>query len=124
MTDPSIHESRSQALGDEIRRLLIGANTGGIAATVALAASLAGNNISPGWAVLPIILFLVGVVLSAFSAFLAQHREILRRAAAEKNLPAPTFNQLQWSWLWNALSLIAFVVASGLGLCSLASISF
>ena len=124
MADPSTHESRSQALADEIRRFLVGANTGGIATIVAFAASLAGNKVHPAWALPPIAFFLLGIVLAALSAFLAQHREIRRRVAAEKNEPLPVFNFLQWSWLWNWLSLGAFVAASVLGLCTLAKLSF
>jgi hypothetical protein len=124
MADPSIHDARSQALADEIRRFLVGANTGGIATIVAFAASLAGNKVHPAWALPPITFFLLGVVLAAFSALLAQNREIRRRDAAEKNVPLPPFNFLQWSWLWNWLSLGAFVAASILGLWTLAMLSF
>ena len=51
MADPGVHEARSQALADEIRRFLVAVNTGGIATTVAFAASLAGNKVQPHWAV-------------------------------------------------------------------------
>ena len=124
MADPSIHESRSQALADEIRRFLIGANTGGIATIVAFASSLAGNKVHPGWVLPATIFFLIGILFAAISAFMAQHREIRRRDAAEAKGPSPTFNFLQWSWLWNSLSLGSFVAGSTIGLSSLTKISF
>jgi len=122
MADQSTHESRSQALGDEIRRILIGSNTGGIAAVVALAASMAAIKVHPAWAVTPIGIFLLGIVLAAVSAFLAQDREIRRRNAAERGESISNFHVLRWSWLWNCLSLGAFVAGAIISLCSLAGL--
>jgi len=119
MPDQSSHESRSQALADEIRRFLVTAHTGGIAAIVVLAASLADKNIQPKWAVAPIVLFLLGILLAALSMFLAQHREIKRRDAEARGDPSPKFKVLLWSWVWNWLSLGLFALASIIGLCSL-----
>ena len=123
MADTSTHESRSQALADEIRRFLVVIHTGGIATTVAFAASLADNDVQPKWAVAPIILFLLGILLAALSMFLAQHREIKRRDAEEKNESPPHFRVLLWSWVWNWSSLGAFALASVISLCSLANAS-
>jgi len=123
MPDPSAHELRSQALADEIRRFLITANTGGIATIVAFSASLIDKDVQPKWAITPITIFLLGILLAAVSMFLAQHREIKRRDADEKGEPRPHFSVLIWSWVWNCLSLGAFVVASAISLCSLAHVS-
>jgi hypothetical protein len=123
MADSSTHESRSQALADEIRRFLLAVHTGGIATVVALAASLADNGVRPIWVVVPISLFLLGVVFAALSMFLAQHREIKRRDAIQKNQEPPIFRVLLWSWFWNWLSLGAFVVAALLVLWSLTTFS-
>ena len=124
MADPSVHESRSQALADEIRRFLVAVHTGGIATVVALAASFASNKIQPKWAVTPIVLFLLGILFAALSMLLAQHREIKRRDAAEKGDPAPQFKTLAWSWLWNWLSLGMFVLAAGITLFAISGLSF
>lgn len=123
MSDPSVHESRSQALADEIRRFLITANTGGIAAIVAFSAALVGQDVQPNWAIAPLIIFLLGIVLAAVSMFLAQYREIKRRDASERNESLAPFGVAVWSWVWNCLSLGAFVVASAVSLCSIAHIT-
>jgi hypothetical protein len=121
-SDPSTHESRSQAIADEIRRLLLAVHTGGIATTVAFASSLVGKSVSPRWAVLPLAIFLFGIVFAAISMLLAQRREIKRRQAAEAGVPPPVFPVLLWSWIWNWASLFAFIAAVISGLVLLANI--
>jgi len=123
MPSPSPHDLRTQALADEIRRLLITANTGGIGALVLLSASLAEKSVQPGWAIAPLVIFLVGILLAAISMFLAQYREIKLRQAEESAEPRPHFDTIAWSWIWNGLSLLAFIAASAVSLCSLAHVS-
>lgn len=124
MADSSAHhEARSQALADSIRRFLIAVNTGGVATTFAGATSLADNGINPGWAAPSIGIFVLGLVLAGISMFLAQHREMKRRDAALMNEAAPGFGAIWWSWGWNLASLAVFVLATIVGLCSLASIT-
>jgi hypothetical protein len=121
MSAAGIHELRSQGLADEIRRLLVGANTGGIAATIALAASSSELHLKLSWAVAPISFFLLGILFATISAFLAQHRELRRRSAAERGENQPTFGLFAWSWLWNWLSLGSFCGAAIFGLFHLAN---
>lgn len=118
MPAAEIHEARSQAIADEIRRFLIGANTGGIAAVVTLTASFS-PHVAPRWAVTPIAFYLLGVSFAAISYFLAQHREIRRREAARSGEPEPHFTFFQWSWLWNLLGAGSFLIASIFGLLAL-----
>lgn len=123
MTDWQAHDKRAQELGDSIRRYLVAAHTGGMGVTFALAASMVESKIRPVWAVPAVIAFVVGLTLAGISMFLAQHREIRRRDAMKANAEPPTFSRWIWSWPWNGLSLIAFVVAIGVGLNSLSCIT-
>jgi len=117
MSDWKIHEARSQELADSVRRYLVAAHTGGIATTFAFAGSLVANHVHPRWAITPVALFAVGLVLAGISMLLAQHREMKRRDAAKANDADPTFGLLWWSWTWNWASLAIFVAAIMTGLC-------
>ena len=123
MADWQVHEARSQALADSVRRYLIAAHTGGIATTFAFAGSLVTNHVHPRWAFAPIAIFAAGLVLAGISMLLAQHREMKRRDAKRDNETDPTFGLLWWSWTWNWASLATFVIAIVAGLCSLSAIS-
>ncbi|MDH5834438.1 hypothetical protein [Luteimonas kalidii] len=123
MGDWQTHEARSQQLADSVRRYLVAAHTGGIATVLATASSLAAQQIHPRWALWPIGVFAIGLLLAGISMLLAQHREMKRRDAAKAGKEDPEFSFLWWSWSWNWLSLIVFVGAVAAALWGLGSIS-
>ncbi len=57
------HEQRSQEIADQTRKYLVALDTGGIGASIALVGAM--NESDPEWVVLPIGLFVLGLVLSA-----------------------------------------------------------
>jgi hypothetical protein len=123
MADWQFHEARSRELADSVRRYLVAAHTGGIATTFALAGSLVDNHVHPRWAFVPVAVFVAGLVLAGISMLVAQHREIRRRDAAKAGEADPMFGLFWWSWVWNWISLVTFVVAVGSALCYLSAIS-
>lgn len=76
------HEQRSRDLADATRRYLVGLNTGGAAATLGLAGTLASAGVQPSWAVVPIAVFAAGVLVTGVSLLLAKHKALKRRDAA------------------------------------------
>jgi hypothetical protein len=70
-----------------------------------------------------VAVFVAGLVLAGISMLVAQHREIRRRDAAKAGEADPMFGLFWWSWVWNWISLVTFVVAVGSALCYLSAIS-
>jgi hypothetical protein len=123
MSDAADHEKRSREIADTTRRLLIAVNTGGIGASFAMAGSLAVHKVNPGWAAVPASFFVVGLVVTAASLFLAKHRELKRREAAKTNALEPDFTAWYWrSFTWDAVALGLFVVGCIAGLWKLTAV--
>lgn len=110
MGDAADHEKRARELADATRRFLVGLNTGGVGATLALGGSLAGR-VGLRWAVLPIGFFTAGLAVTLLSLMLAKHRELKRRDAAAENRDPPTFKAWYWrSFTYEAISTILFAL--------------
>ena len=123
MSNAADHENRSREIADTTRRFLVGVNTGGIGASLAMAGSLAAQKVSPAWVVLPATLFITGLVATGVSLFLAKHRELKRRDAAEAQRQPPDFTALPWrSFTWDAIALVLFVAGCIAGLYKLACV--
>jgi len=123
MSDAADHEKRSREIADTTRRLLVAVNTGGIGASFAMAGSLAGHKINPGWAALPASFFMAGLVVTGVSLFLAKHRELKRGEAAKAGNPEPDFTAWYWrSFTWDAIALTLFVVGCIAGLWKLTAL--
>ena len=117
------HEERSRNVADTLRRFLIAINTGGIGALLAVAGSLAGQNVHPRWAFVPVLIFVGGLVVVGSSLLLAKHREVKRRDAAKKDEAEPDFTGLIWcSQTWDTISLVLFVLGAVAGLVALSSV--
>ena len=124
MADWQFHDTRSRELADSVRRYLVAAHTGGIATVLATATSLAAHQVHPRWALGPIGVFAVGLLMAGVSMLLAQHREMKRRDAAKAGKEDPEFSFFWWSWSWNWASLALFVGAVTTALWGLGSVSF
>ena len=83
------HELRSRELADSLRNFLIAVNTGGIGAMLLTAGSLAEQKINPSWTLWPILLFIVGLLTTAWSIFAAQHRAEVRWKASLRHEEPP-----------------------------------
>jgi len=125
MSTAAEHEKRSQEVADKLRTFLIASNTGGVGVVFAVAGTLAGHKIHPSWAVAPVALFVLGLVVSAVSLFLAKHRELKRRVAAAAEKSPPDFTAFFWrSYTWDAASLVLFAAGAVVGLCQLQAVNF
>jgi hypothetical protein len=123
MSDVCDHEKRSREIADTTRRFLVGVNTGGIGACLAMAGSLAAHKVNPAWAVLPAALFIAGLTAIGVSLFLAKHRELKRRNAATEKVPPLPFKRLFWrSYTWDAIALLLFVAGCIAALSKLACV--
>lgn len=123
MPDLAELDKRSRELADTARRVLVAVNTGGVGASFAMAGSLAGHKINPGWATLPAGLFILGLVVVALSLLLAKYREVKRRDAAVANQPEPDFTNWYWrSMTWDALALGTFILGCIAGLWRLSGL--
>lgn len=117
------HEARSREVADTLRRFLIAVHTGGIGALLAVASSLAEQNIHPRWTFWPVSVFVGGLVVVGVSLRLAKDREIKRRDAAREGKPEPDFSGLLWrSQTWDTVSLVLFVAGAVAGLFALSCV--
>jgi hypothetical protein len=104
---------RADELADATRRFLIGMNTGGVAVTLAFAGSLVEKDVAPGWVVIPVSLFVLGLVVSAFSLQYAKHKALKRRNAVRYRKPVPKFDAfLQRNATYEAITFVVFLLAS------------
>jgi len=125
MSTVAEHEARSREVADKLRTFLIASNTGGVGVVFAVAGTLAGHKIHPSWAVVPVALFVLGLVVTAVSMLLAKHRELKRRDAAAEGKDAPDFAGFFWrSYTWDAVSLVCFALGAVVGLCQLQYVRF
>jgi hypothetical protein len=100
------HWERSNELADSLRRHLALIQTGGITALLATAASFAERGVNPRWSVVPMSIFIVGIVCVAIGYFMAQHRALVRAAKVPKEVSFPWY---QWGTSWNWAALLAFI---------------
>ena len=113
--EPPDQEKRSREIADKLRTYLTALHTGGIAITFGVAGSLASQKVNPAWAVWPVVGFVVGLVILGASLFLAKHKALKRR-------DNPSIDFTKWYWrnfTYDLFSLLAFVVAVGIGLWQL-----
>jgi hypothetical protein len=111
------HNGRAREIADVTRRYLVGLNTGGIAITVAFASSMAEKSVVPSWAVWPVSVFVLGLVVSGVSLFLAKHKALKRRDAARENRPEPDYAKWYWAnFTYEIVTLVAFLSAVVCGL--------
>lgn len=124
------HEQRSRDLADSLRNFLVAVNTGGIGAMLITAGALAEQKINPSWTLWPSVLFIVGLLMTGWSIFAAQHRAEIRlkgsKAYAEEvaDYPPLTF---PWWWQsapWNIVALTAFASGALLAILTLSCIRF
>lgn len=112
-------EQRSREIADTTRRYLVALNTGGVGTTLAVASTLAGKGIEPGWAVWPTAVFVMGLTMTGVSLFLAKHKALKRRDAADKNIYAPDFRHWWWAnFTYDVIALVLFVSGAVAGLCA------
>lgn len=118
------HESRSREIADTLRGFLVAVNTGGIGAMLAVASSLAEENIHPRWVFWPTCMFVLGLVVVGGSLLLAKYREIKRRDAAKNGEIEPDFTGHFWrSQNWDTVSLFLFVIGAVTGLLMLSCVN-
>ena len=111
------YDARAREIADVTRRYLVGLNTGGIAITVAFASSLAEKEVEPRWAVWPVSVFVLGLVVSSVSIFLAKHKALKRRDAAREDRPEPNYAKWYWAnFTYEIVALVAFIAAVICGL--------
>jgi hypothetical protein len=114
------HEQRSRELADSLRNFLVAVNTGGIGALLLAATSLAEQKMNPSWAMWPMLIFVFGLLCTAWSIFAAQHRaeERWKATNADRDLPY-NFPRYWQSAPWNIAALICFVVGAVLSVLML-----
>lgn len=111
------YDARAREIADVTRRYLVGLNTGGIAITIAFASSLAEKGVEPRWAVWPVSVFVLGLVVSSVSILLAKHKALKRRDAAREDRPEPTYAKWYWAnFTYEIVALVAFIAAVICGL--------
>ena len=103
-------ETRSQQNADNGRRLLTAINTGGIALIFLVAGKLVGRIDSFSWTIAPIIFFVPGLVCIFFSTQYAKKRALVRKRAFEDGQRRIEFKCWERSTLWDALSLMLFLI--------------
>lgn len=117
--DPLDHEKRARAIADSTRRFIIGANTGAVAAVLAIAGKLmdAMPTISPRWALEPLVWFVLSLAMVYTSLVLARGRELarLRKSIALEHKPGDVAGErvplLRRSSFWDTYA--ALVLAFG-----------
>jgi len=103
-----------------MRRYLIGINTGGIAVSLTFAASMVEKGVHPGWVVLPVSLFALGLGISGASLLYAKHKALKRKKASEEGKEIPQFDAwCQRNFIYEFITLAIFLIASGVALCQL-----
>ncbi len=119
------HEKRSQEIADTTRRVVVTLNSGGIGLVFTVAGTLTTHGTSARWALLPVGLFVVGLLFTGISLFLAKHRELKRRDAAKESKGEPEhFKKWYWrSFTWDLVAFAFFGAGAIAGLLALACIS-
>lgn len=119
------HEKRSQEISDITRRFAVTLNSAGIGLVFTVAGTLSTRGISACWAFLPIISFIFGLLFNGISLFLAKHRELKRRDAAEAGNDHPEkFKKWRWrSFTWDLVAFGCFAIGAFIGLWKLSYIT-
>ena len=117
------HIARANEIADSLRKYLIGFNTGGIAAILAAAASLASECVNPKWVVPSFAFFSLGLCLVLISLFLQKHKALARRDAAVAGQPQPDYTKGIWrNFTWDLMAFSAFLIGVMFALSSLYSL--
>lgn len=83
------------------------------------------KDVHPGWVVLPVLLFVLGLGISGGSLLLAKHKALKRKQAADEGEPIPEFKAwCQQNFTYELLTLVAFLCAVSVGLYQLQSLQF
>lgn len=119
------HEKRSQEIADTTRRVVVTLNGGGIGVVFSVAGTLAAKGVYASWAILPVTVFVVGLLFTGFSLFLAKHRELNRRDAAKQGKDEPVkFKKWYWrSFTWDLVAFALFGIGALLGLVALSCVA-
>lgn len=124
MSSKETFSNRADELADVLRRYLVGINTGGIAASLTFAASLAEKGINPNWVFWPVAIFVVGLGVSGGSMLYAKHKALKRRDAADNGGDIPEFDScLQRNFSWDLVTLLIFLAGCTCGLIELNQLS-
>jgi len=105
------HEDRAQANADALRRLLILINSGGIVITLLIAKFFLGKE--SDWITLlliPVLIFLIGLMCTAVSLILSKLRELERANAVFSMGDDPKFPLWKHSLPWEIASLSFFII--------------
>ena len=119
------HEKRSQEIADTTRRVVVTLNGGGIGVVFSVAGTLAAKGIFASWAIWPVAVFVVGLLFTGLSLFLAKHRELKRRDAAKEGKDEPEkFKKWYWrSFTWDLVAFALFGVGALVGLVALSCVA-
>jgi hypothetical protein len=117
------YERRVQIVADSLRNFLVAINTAGIGVILAVAGNLIEERINPEWALWPILLFVSGLVIIAFSMWLAKYREAKRSDAFKKKAQEPEFGFFCKSLTWDFIALLCFLAGSIVALVKLSSVT-
>jgi hypothetical protein len=111
---------RADDLADAMRRYLIGINTGGIAVSLTFASGMVEKGVHPGWVMLPVSLFALGLGISGASLLYAKHKALKRKKASEEGKEIPQFDAwCQRNFIYEFITLAIFLIASGVALFQL-----
>jgi hypothetical protein len=119
------HEKRSQEIADTTRRVVVTLNGGGIGVVFSVAGTLVAKGVDAGWAIPPVAIFVVGLLFTGLSLFLAKHRELKRRDAAKADEDEPKkFKKWYWrSFTWDLVAFAFFGAGALVGLVALACVA-
>jgi hypothetical protein len=119
------HDKRSQELADTTRRIVVMLNGGGIGVVFSVAGALAAKGVYANWAIWPVGLFVLGLLFTGLSLFLAKHRELKRHDAAKENQDEPEkFKKWYWrSFTWDLVAFALFGVGAIAGLFALSCVA-
>jgi hypothetical protein len=120
MGEPYDYGKRADDLADAMRRYLIGINTGGIAVALTFAASMVEKGVHPGWVMLPVSLFALGLGVSGASLLYAKHKALKRKKALREGKEIPKYDAwCQRNFTYEFFTLAIFLIASGVALYQL-----
>lgn len=100
---------RAREYGDEFRKYLFAALTGGIGVTLSIAGLLVGKGVAPNWATTPIAIFCIGLIVVGLALLMGEHRSLLRKSSPDAQ------GNMRWYKMgitWNLFAL--FWLVSGI----------
>jgi hypothetical protein len=101
---------RAREYGDEFRKYLFAALTGGIGITLSIAGLLTGEGVAPEWSTMPIGIFSIGLIVVGLGLLMGEHRSLLRNkdSCAQKKMP-----WYKMGITWNIFALLWLIVGIG-----------